>query len=209
MDKMGWFWWFFKGGIIMYPIALCSIVAAAIWFDRLAVLRQARVDTKSFMERIRETVGRGGIKEALGLCELTPGPIATIFKAGLVKSDRPRQEIKEAIEAAGGREIRLLEKRFDWLMTIASIAPLLGFLGTVTGMVRTFQVVQLLGGYVDAAALAGGIWEALLTTVFGLGVAIPVILVHNYLVNRVESLVWEMEESSEELIDLLTARSGK
>lgn len=206
MENLGLFWWFFKGGFIMYPILLCSVVALAIVWERLAVLYRARIKTKNFMGWIREVVGRGSLEDALSICERTPGPVASIFKAGLVKAKRPRPEIKEAIEAAGSREIRHLEKRFDWLVTIASVAPLLGFLGTVVGMVRVFQVIQRLGGYVDAAALAGGIWEALLTTVFGLSVAIPVIFAHNYLVGRVESLVAEMEERSEELIDLLAGR---
>lgn len=209
MEKMGLFWWFFKGGIIMYPIAACSIVALAIWLERLAVLRKARINTKNFMDWIREVVGRGSIQDALNICDRTPGPISSIFKAGLARAGRPRQEIKEALEVAGAGEIRKLEKRLDWLMTIASVAPLLGFLGTVTGMVRTFQIIQRLGGYVDAAALAGGIWEALLTTVFGLCVAIPVVFIHNYLANRVEGLVAEMENSSSELIDLLTARQER
>jgi biopolymer transport protein ExbB len=198
-----------KGGPVMYPILLCSILAFAILIERLYYLYKAKIDTKDFMNNIEITIKRNRIVEAIKICEKTPGPIAHIVKAGIMKHDRPRQEIREAIEDAGHQEIPRLEKNISLLATIAHIAPLLGLLGTVTGMVRAFQVIQEKSASfnpVSPGDLAGGIWEALLTTVAGLIVAIPTVVAYNYLVSRVEEFVLETERSATEVIDLLSQR---
>lgn len=198
-----------KGGPVMYPIILCSIVAFAIVIERLYHLYKARIDTRDFMNNIEITIKRNRIAEAIKICDNTPGPIAHIVKAGVMKHDRARQEIRESIEDAGHQEVPRLEKNISLLATIAHISPLLGLLGTVTGMVRAFQIIQEKSASfnpVSPGDLAGGIWEALLTTVAGLIVAIPTVVAYNYLVNRVEEFVLEMERSTTDVINMLSQR---
>lgn len=205
------FEWMQKGGPIMYLIALTSVIGFAVVIERLYHLYRARIDTKKFMEGISGALRRNRVMEAIEMCDQTPGPIASILKAGILKHDRPKQEIKESIEEAGLHEIPRLEKNLGILGTVANIAPLLGLLGTVTGMVKAFQVVQQKAGALNPVSpgdLAGGIWEALLTTVFGLIVAIPAIVAYNYLVTKVDSFVLEMESSATELINLLSDREN-
>jgi biopolymer transport protein ExbB len=201
--------WIQKGGPVMYPIILCSVFAFAITIERLYHLYRARIDTKKFMEDIANILRRNRIVEAVELCDKTPGPIPHILKAGIMKHDRPRQEIREAIEDAGLHEIPRLEKNVAVLATIAHIAPLLGLLGTVTGMVRCFQTIQEKSTTlhpVSPGDLAGGIWEALITTVAGLTVGIPTLVAYNYFVNRVNGFVLDMESSATDLINILTQK---
>ncbi len=195
-----------KGGPIMWPIFICSILAFAIVIERMIRLRREQIDTKSFMEQISKSLKRNKIMEALELCERTPGPIANILKAGILKHDRPRQEVREAIEDASIHELPRLEKNLPVLATIAHVAPLLGLLGTVTGMVAAFQVIESKASSlnpVNPGDLAGGIWEALLTTVFGLCVAIPTYVAYNYLVSRVDGFVLDMELSATDILNIL------
>lgn len=195
-----------KGGPIMWPILLCSIIAFAIVIERLIRLRAEQINTKSFMEQISKSLKRNKIMEALDLCDHTGGPIANILKAGILKHDRPRHEVRDAIEDASIHEVPRLERNLPVLATVAHIAPLLGLLGTVTGMVAAFQVIQTKAtslNPVNPGDLAGGIWEALLTTVFGLCVAIPTYVAYNYLVSRVDGFVLDMERSATDLLNIL------
>ena len=195
-----------KGGPIMWPILLCSVIAFAIVIERLIALRREQIDTKSFMEQISKSLKRNKVMEALEICNKTQGPIANILKAGILKHDRPRQEIREAIEDASIHEVPRLEKNLPVLATVAHVSPLLGLLGTVTGMVAAFQVIQSKSSSispVNPGDLAGGIWEALLTTVFGLCVAIPTFVAYNYLVSRVDGFVLDMERSATDLLNIL------
>jgi len=198
-----------KGGPIMWPILLCSVIAFAIVIERLLRLRQEQIDTKSFMEQISKTLKRNKVMEALDLCDRTGGPIAAILKAGILKHDRPRVEIREAIEDASVHEVPRLERNLPVLATVAHIAPLLGLLGTVTGLVAAFQVIESKAtalNPVNPGDLAGGIWEALLTTVFGLCVAIPTYVAYNYLVSRVDGFVLDMERSATDLLNILAEK---
>ena len=195
-----------KGGPIMWPIFLCSVIAFALVMERLIRLRAEQINTKSFMEQISKSLKRNKIMEALDLCDRTGGPIANILKAGVLKHDRPRHEIREAIEDASIHEVPRLERNLPVLATVAHIAPLLGLLGTVTGMVAAFQIIQSKAtslNPVNPGDLAGGIWEALLTTVFGLCVAIPTYVAYNYLVSRVDGFVLDMERSATDLLNIL------
>ena len=201
-----------KGGPLMYIIVLCSVLALAVVLERLYNLYRSRIDTREFMGKIAATLKRNKIMEAIEMCNNTPGPIAQIMKAGILKHDRPRSEIREAIEDAGVHEVPRLEKNLGVLATIAHITPLLGLLGTVTGMVKAFQVIQEKATSlypVNPGDLAGGIWEALLTTVAGLSVAIPTFVAYNYFVSRVDGIVLDMEKSATDLINILTTRSDK
>jgi len=198
-----------KGGPLMYLIILCSVLAFAVILERLYHLYRARIDTGKFMEEIVSILRRNRVMEALNLCDKTPGPTARIVKAGIIKHDRPKTEIREAIEDTALHEVPLLEKNLGVLATIAHISPLLGLLGTVVGMVRAFQVIQekaTLLQPVNPGDLAGGIWEALVTTVAGLSVAIPAYVAYNYLVSRVDGLVLDMEKSASDLVNILTQK---
>ncbi|MFH0840031.1 MAG: MotA/TolQ/ExbB proton channel family protein [Candidatus Omnitrophota bacterium] len=201
-----------KGGPVMWPIILCSIFAFAILLERVWHLHRAKIDTVDFMNKIASTLKRNKIMEAIEMCNNTPGPIAQIMKAGILKHDRPRNEIREAIEDAGIHEVPRLEKNLSALATIAHISPLLGLLGTVTGMVKCFQVIQEKStslNPINPGDLAGGIWEALITTVAGLVVAIPTYVAYNYLVSRVDNFVLEMEKAATELMNILTTRGDR
>ena len=200
---------FLKGGPVMVPILLCSIVALAVVMDRLYHLRKAKIDTERFLETISSSLKRNRVVEAMDLCDQTPGPIAHILKAGIMKHDRPTPEVRQAIEDAAVPEVSRLERYLAVLATVAHISPLLGLLGTVTGMVSAFQVIEEKAtamSQVNPGDLAAGIWEALLTTVFGLCVAIPALVAYNWLVHWVNHFVIDMERSAAELVDLLGQR---
>jgi len=191
----------------MWPILLASIFALAIIIERCWYMHKIQIDTRQFLNRIIDKMKRHQIKEALEICEMRNNPISRILKAGILKYDRGRQQIKEAIEDATLYEEPRLEKNMTALATIAHISPLMGLLGTVVGLVRCFQVIQAKSTAVQPVApgdLAGGIWEALLTTVAGLVVAIPAFVAYNYLVSRINNFILEMEKASTELVNFLT-----
>ncbi len=198
-----------KGGPLMVLIILCSVIAFAVFIERIWHLRRARIDTDKFVEAILELIKHNKIMEAIDKCNNTPGPIAHIMKIGILKHDRTREEIRESIQDAGVHEVPRLEKNLGVLATIAHIAPLLGLLGTVTGMVKAFQVIEQKAVSmvpVNPGDLAGGIWESLITTVAGLTVAIPTYVVYNYLVNKVDGFVLEIEKSATELVNILSTK---
>ena len=198
-----------KGGPMMYLIILSSILAFGVVIDRIYNLRRARIDADKFMDSITAVLKRNKIIESIEMCNKTPGPIAHIVKAGILKHDRSKPEIKEAVEEAAQLEIPRLEKHLPILATIAHIAPLLGLLGTVTGMIKSFQVIQMKAlalAPVNPGDLAGGIWEALLATVAGLAVAIPTYVAYNYLTSQVDTFVYDMERSATDLVNLLSSR---
>ena len=198
---------FEQGGLLMYPILLCSIIAGVVIIERALVLRKAKTDIGQFMMRLRSVMQRGGVLAGLNFCSKSDVPIAKILKRGLTKYQDGHERVREAIENAGKEEAFQLEHRLGILASVAGIAPLIGFLGTVTGMITAFRSIEQLGGAVNPSLLAGGIWEALLTTAFGLFVGIPAFGFYNYYVTKVGRFVFEMESASEEFLDLV--RSGK
>ena len=195
-----------RGGILMVPIIFCSILSLAIIIERVISLNRAQIDREEFMGSIDDVLRRNKILEAIGICEKSKGPIPRVLKAGILKHDRSHEEIKEAVEDASSFEVPYLEKYLAILVTIATIAPLLGLLGTVTGLIRAFMVIQLKGGLVNPGDLAKGIWEALITTVAGLVVAIPTYIAYNYFVSRVNGFITEMEKSATRLLDIFSLR---
>ena len=198
---------FLAGGPVMWPILISSIWALAIAIEKLWYLRKIKINSTYFLRNILEKLKQQRIKEAIYDCDKAFCPVGQILKAGILKHGRSRQDIKEAIEDASLYEIPILEKNLTVLATIAHIAPLLGLLGTVTGMVSCFNTIQLKSTAshpVSPGDLAGGIWEALLTTVAGLAVAIPAFITYNYLVGRVNSVILEMEKAATELVNFLT-----
>ncbi len=192
-----------KGGLVMIPIVFCGVLTLGIIIEKFISLRNSEFDNDKFIKAIEEILRRRKIKESIDLCESIDKPVPRIIKAGLLKSDRSREEIKEAIEDAGVHEIPLLEKYLSVLATVATVAPLLGLLGTVAGLIKAFMVIESRGGLVNPGDLAGGIWEALITTVAGLIVAIPAYIAYNYFVTRVNGIILQMEKSATRLLDIL------
>jgi biopolymer transport protein ExbB len=194
---------FLRGGVVMWPILFCSLLAVVIIIERYLVLRRARIDPKQLMLKIRTALSRNDVIGAVNVCSQVNAPISRILKKGIVKYHDGHAAMKESIENAGKEEIFYLEKRLGLLANIAGIAPMLGFLGTVTGMIAAFQVIERMGGAVNPSNLAGGIWEAMLTTAFGLIVGIPTLGFYNHFVGRVTKFVFEIEKNVEEFLDLV------
>lgn len=191
------------GGWVIFPILLLSLIAVYLFVERLLTLRRAKADPDLVTERIRDFVQAGDIVGAKNYCVNRDTPITRILKHGLERLGRPIAEIQDAVHSAGKYEAFELEKRIDLLATIAGVAPMLGFLGTVTGMIEAFQQIQNLQGNVNPSVLAGGIWEALLSTAFGLVVGIVAVFFYNFLLGRINRAVHDMERSATDFIDLL------
>ena len=186
----------------MYPIILCSIVALAVFLERLWVLRRKSILPPDFIRSVEDLIRKQKIADAVFLCQGDASSIAKIFFAGLKNAGRGMWLVKESIEERGGREAAMLEKHSGILSTIANLAPLLGLLGTVSGMIKTFNVISV-QGVGNPAPLAGGIAEALITTAAGLTVAIPTLVCHRIVRDKAGSLIFEMEESSIRVIELM------
>jgi biopolymer transport protein ExbB len=193
---------FQKGGPLMYPILLCSVLALAIFFERVWTLFRLGMGTIAMVREVESLVRKNRIEEAVIVCQRTGTPLARILVSALRSAGRPREQIKTIVEEVGGREAAPLERYLGLLGTIATISPLLGLLGTVLGMIEAFTIISAQGGGTPAT-LGGGISKALITTAAGLTVAIPTILLHKYLTSRVDRMVLEMEEYSLNMIDLL------
>ncbi|MDH7605090.1 MAG: MotA/TolQ/ExbB proton channel family protein [Melioribacter sp.] len=194
---------FLKGGWIMYFILICSIIALAVIIEKFIVLRKAKVNVPAFLIKIRAMLKKKDIEGAINFCLQERTPVSNIVRKGLKKFRFGHQRVVEAIESAGRQEIGRLEKGLSILATISGIAPLLGFLGTVTGMIGAFMKIQELQGSANPSDLAGGIWEALITTAFGLIVGIPALAFYNYFVSAINKLVMDIELITNDIIDLL------
>lgn len=195
-----------RGGWLMLPIVACSVAALAFFLERMWTLRRGRVLPPAFLERIRELMADRRFERAEELCRQTDSPLARMLLAGLERVGAERAELKEVVAEEGEREVYYMERFVGALGAIASISPLLGLLGTVIGMIDVFQdvVAQASGsGEVQTAALAGGIWQALITTASGLTVAIPTYLAYRYVLSRVDEYAVEMEEFALEMVDEL------
>ncbi|HRN25289.1 MAG: MotA/TolQ/ExbB proton channel family protein [Ignavibacteriaceae bacterium] len=194
---------FLKGGFIMWLILASSIVGLAVSIDRFIMLRKAKINVPAFMVRIRGFIKKKDISGAISYCMQEKSPVANIVRKGLKKYKYGHDRVKDAIENAGSQEISKLEKGLSVLASVAGIAPLLGFLGTVTGMIQAFMTIQDLAGAANPSDLAGGIWEALITTAFGLIIGIPALALYNYFLGAVKKLVGEMETVANDVIDVI------
>jgi biopolymer transport protein ExbB len=197
-----------KGGVFMYPIIFCSIVALAVFIERIFWLRRKRIIPDDFVRQVEELIRKEKFSEAVFLCQSNISSISKIFLAGLKNAKKGMWLVKEAIEERGSREALILEKHVSILATIANLTPLLGLLGTVSGMIKTFKVISI-QGIGNPAPLAGGIAEALITTAAGLSVAIPTLVGHRFLKDKANTLVFEMEEDSIRLVDLMEGLGGE
>lgn len=200
---------FLKGGPLMWAILFCSVVGLAVIIDRFLVLRKAKINLPAFMVRLRGFIKNKDMSGAASFCMQEKSPIANMVRKGLKKFGLGHARVKEAIENAGRQEIGKLEKGLSILATIAGVAPLIGFLGTVTGMIQAFMTIEDLAGAANPSDLAGGIWEALTTTAFGLIVGIPAFAFYNYFLNSVKRFVADMETVANDVVDTMQDISGE
>lgn len=190
------------GGIFMHPILACLVLGLAFCIERFWTLSRARVNTKDFIVKVTKALNEGGVESAKEVCANTRGPVASVFHAGLLRADEGLEAAEKAIIAYGGIEMSFLEKGMIWISTFITIAPMLGFTGTVQGMITAFDSIKE-AAQISPAIVADGISVALLTTLFGLVVAMILQVAYNYFISRIDRLVGDMEESSIELIDAL------
>ena len=198
--------YFVAGGTFMWPILVCLVLGIMISVERFISLNRASVDTRKFLAEVTGALDKGGAKNAIEICQKTKGPVASIFHAGLIRADRGLEHVEKAITNAGSIEMAFLERGLIWLSTFITVAPMLGFTGTVAGMVRSFDDIKRAND-ISPSIVASGISVALLTTLFGLIVAIILQVLHNYFVSKVDRLVIDMEETSAELVDHLVETS--
>lgn len=191
------------GGWLMIPLALLAVVSIFIFFERLFVIKSAAKSDDAFMERIKSNIHSGNIDGALQLCKDTNTPAARMIEKGVTRIGRPMNDVLVAIENVGNMEIAKLERGFTWLATTAAGAPMIGFLGTVTGMVQAFFQLASAGNNSNVSILAGGIYEALVTTVGGLIVGILALFAYNFLNSRVKKVMSKLESKTMEFMDLL------
>ena len=192
-----------KGGWVMIPIAILSIVAVYIFIERYMAIRSASKIDVNFMNRIKDYIHDGKIEAAMALCQSTHDPVARMIEKGISRLGRPLSDINAAIQNVGQIEVYKLEKGLTMLGSCASISPMLGFFGTVLGMVKTFMDMSSAGSSIDIGILSKGIYIALITTVGGLMVGIPAYFAYNYLVGRIEEMVNRLEGYTMEFMDLL------
>jgi biopolymer transport protein ExbB len=192
-----------KGGWVMVPIILLSFVAAYIFIERYYVIRKATAEDTNFMNRIKDYIHGGKIDSALALCRSTESPSARMVEKGITRLGRPLHDISTAIENVGKLEISKLEKGFPTLATITGAEPMLGFLGTVIGMVQSFYAMSQAGNNIEVSMMSDGIYTALITTVAGLIVGIIGYFAYNTLVVRVEKVVFNLEATLTEFMDIL------
>jgi len=197
---------FNEGGNFMWPVLVALILGLAIFLERLITLNLADINSKKFIADVQEALDEGGIEQASELCSKTRGPIASVFQAGLSRANEGIDAAEKAIQAYGSIEMSFLERGLVWLSLFIAIAPLLGFTGTVIGMIEAFDAIEQAGD-ISPSLVAGGIKVALLTTVGGLIAGIILQVGYNYCVSKIDRLVAEMEESSIALIDSIALKS--
>ena len=191
-----------KGGWIMIILALLSVLCVYIFVERLMVIRKASKVDPVFMERIHDYVKNGELKSAINYCHVVNSPVANMIEKGIDRIDRPASEVQAALENAGNLEVAKLEERLSVMATISSGAPMIGFLGTVLGMVRAFWEMANAGNNIDISLLSSGIYEAMITTVGGLVVGIVAMFAYNYLVSRVNDVANVLEAQTLSFMDL-------
>ncbi len=198
-----------KGGWLMIPLALLLVIAVVIFVERwLAIRKAAKVDM-NFMNSIKDYIHDGKIKAAVSLCQSQDTPVARMIEKGIERIGRPLSDVQTAVENVGNLEVAKLEEGLPFLATISGGAPMLGFLGTVIGMIQAFFNMSSAGNTIDISLLSGGIYTAMVTTVGGLIVGVIAYFGYNYLVGRVERVVFKMEASTIEFMDLLNEPVGR
>ena len=201
--------YFIDGGpMFMSFVLIALILGLALCIERIIYLNLATTNTKKLLENIEAALSNGGVEEAKELCRNTRGPVASIFYQGLERSNEGVEMVEKSIIAYGGVQMGLLEKGLSWIGLFIALAPMLGFMGTVIGMIDTFNVIET-KGEAEPAELAGGIKVALLTTVSGLIVAMILQVFYNYIVSKIDGLVNQMEDASISMVDILLKHEMK
>ena len=200
---------FIEGGAgFMAATLLCLVFGLALCIERIIYLSLAKTNTKALLDNIEKALNKGGVEAALDVCRNTRGPVASIFYQGLSRYDEGVEVVEKTVSSYGGVQLGLLEKNLSWITLFISIAPSLGFLGTIIGMIAAFDKIQQVGD-ISATVVAGGIKVALLTTLLGLIIAIILQIFYNYILSLIEGLVNEMEDSSISLMDIIVDYNAK
>ncbi|MDL1968401.1 MAG: MotA/TolQ/ExbB proton channel family protein [Deltaproteobacteria bacterium] len=199
---------FAKGGILVCPIILCSVVAMAVFVERVICFARVRIRGDGMVKEIAQHVRNGKSAKALELARRNESPMGRVLADAIEVADQDLETLETVIINSTGGEVRELSRYLQTLATIANIAPLLGLLGTVVGMMKAFMVIQQMGGKVNAAVLAGGIWEAMMTTALGLSVALPAMVAHSYLVSRVDDYEAQLQDGTVTFIKAVGKRKG-
>jgi len=199
-----------KGGPVMWPLFICAIASVAVMIERFITIRQASADNEVLSEQVREHLMAGRINEALQVCEEHSGPVASLLASGIRSRNLDSDAIERTMEELAMRETPLLYKRLGILDTVITVAPLLGLLGTVTGMIKSFHVVGSPAGLNNPTAITGGVAEALIATATGLAIAIVTLVGYNYLTEKVKEIIAEMEVRATQLMNILASlRDGE
>ena len=195
---------FVQGGGFMWPILIALLFGLAIIGERAYSLINSSSDTNQFFEEVKTIYSDSGKEQAIEFCENSPGPVASIFYAGLSKIEKTKEEVEKAVQNAGGLEMAFLEKNMIWINSVITIAPMLGFTGTVVGMIKAFEDIKMAND-ISPAVVAGGISQALLTTAFGLIVAMIMQVAQNFFVSMIDKLILDMEEQSIKIVEYLNS----
>ena len=193
---------FVQGGGFMWPILIALLFGLAVIGERAYSLLNSSSNTDQFFEDVKTAYDDSGKEQAIEICENTSGPVASIFYAGLSKMGNAKEEIEKAVQNAGGLEMAFLEKNMIWINSVITIAPMLGFTGTVVGMIKAFEDIKMAND-ISPAVVAGGISQALLTTAFGLIVAMIMQVSQNFFVSMIDKLILDMEEQSIKIVEYL------
>src|SRR5436190_14838111 len=193
-----------KGGLLMWPILACSVIAIAVFGERLFYLHRATIHVGEFLQGLSNLVKRRNFAEALHESAGTPGPVARVIHSAIIHHGAPRGELREIVQEAGQLEVPKLERFLGVLATLCYLAPLLGLLGTVTGMIDAFGTISSNGGYATVTELSNGVYKSLLTTAAGLVVATPTFVAYSYLSSRVNTLLHEMQRAGIDIVHMLT-----
>ena len=203
-------WIMIKGGPVMIPILAGSILGLAIIIDRLWLLYRIRMDAQDFTDKVLSKVRVGKFDEAIGLCSKNSAyPVAVTLRAGLEKRSLATHEVEKVLERVGNSQIKNLEKYIGGLISVIGIEPLLGFLGTITGLIKAFMAWEKAGPNITVSMLAGGIYEAMITTATGLAIAVPYYLICNFIISRTKYISYELSDSSMRLVETMSEHRGK
>ncbi len=195
-----------KGGLLIWPILICSIISIGVFAERLFYFHRATIHVGEFLQGLSNLLQRRNFAEALHESAGTPGPVARVIHAAIIRHDAPRAELRDIVQEAGQLEVPKLERFLGVLATLAFLAPLIGLLGTVTGMLEAFGTITSNGGYATVTDLSSGVYKSLLTTAAGLVVATPTFVAYSYLSSRVNALMHDMERAGIEVVHMLTDR---
>ena len=198
----------FKYGPMFLVILFAGAAAIAVFIERVLHYHRAQINSAEFLNGVRTVLKRDNVVEALSICDATPGPVARLVKTAVLSRDHGRDRVRESLEEAGLAEVPRLEERLSLMATIAQLAPLLGLLGTLLGFIKVFGKMEHAGLMANVSMLSGGVWEALVCAAAGLAVAIPTHAGYNYLVNRVNEIVLDMERAATEIVNIVSDSPG-